>query len=94
VSGRSFDHRKQLILERLAALTEIFAIDICAYALMSNHYHLVLHLAPERAARWTEREVIARWCRVYKGPSFVSRYREGAPLDAGESAMLADLVRR
>ena len=50
VSGKSFEHRKQRILERLKLLTEVFAIDLCAYALMSNHYHLVLRLAPPVSA--------------------------------------------
>ena len=54
VSGKSYEHRKPRILERLALLTDVFAIDLCAYALMSNHYHLVVRLAPERAAAWNE----------------------------------------
>ena len=60
VSGKSFDHRRQLIIQRLALLTEVFAIDLCACALMNNHHHLVLRHAPERAARWTAREVLER----------------------------------
>lgn len=94
VSGKSFDHRKQRIRERLALLTEVFAIDVCAYALMSNHYHLVLRLAPERAAAWTEREVVERWRRLYSGPPCVTRYLDGAPLDAVETALLADCLPR
>lgn len=94
VSGRSFDHRKELILERLALLTEVFAIDLCAYALMGNHYHLVLRLAPERAAQWNEREVLARWRRLYKGPPCVARQLDGAPLEASDAALLTDLVER
>jgi len=30
VSGKSFEHRKPRILERLALLAEVFAIDLCA----------------------------------------------------------------
>jgi putative transposase len=93
-SGRSFDHRKQLILERLALLTEVFAIDLCAYALMGNHYHLVLRLAPERAAEWSTREVLERWCRLYRRPACVTRHLDGVPLDASESALLAELAGR
>ena len=94
VSGKSFDHRKQRILERLKALAEIFGIDVCAYALMSNHYHLVLRLAPERAERWTDREVVERWRRLYVGPPCVGRYLDGVALDATESALLAECVRQ
>ena len=94
VSGRSFDHRKQLILERLALLTEVFAIDLCAYALMGNHYHLVLRLAPERAAEWSTREVLERWCRLYRRPACVARHLDGAPLDASESVLLTELAGR
>jgi hypothetical protein len=42
--------RKQLILERLSLLTEVFAIDLYAYALMSNYYYLEVHFAVARAA--------------------------------------------
>lgn len=94
VSGKSFDHRKQRILERLALLTEVFAIDLCAYALMSNHYHLVLRLAPERASQWTEREVVERWRRIYTGPPCVTNYLKGTALSDSESALLADCIPR
>jgi len=94
VAGRSFDHRKQLILKRLALLTEVFAIDLCAYALMDNHYHLVLRLAPERAAAWSAREVLERWCRIYKGSPLTARYLNDASLDAGDATLLAEFVER
>jgi REP element-mobilizing transposase RayT len=94
VSGKSFEHRKASILERLALLTEVFAIDLCAYALMSNHYHLVLQLVPERVAQWTDREVVERWRRLYTGPACVTNYLHGTALDASESALLADCIAR
>jgi len=43
-SGQSFEHRCQWILDRLTQLDQMFAIDICAYAVMSNYYHLVLYI--------------------------------------------------
>jgi len=60
LSGRNFDHRKAWILERMRLLSSVFAIDVCAYAVMSNHLHLVLRVLAEMAQAWTDAQVIAR----------------------------------
>ena len=57
-SGKSFEHRRLWIEERLLALVDVFAIDIAAYAVMSNHYHVVLHIDRELALAWSNTEVI------------------------------------
>jgi len=38
----------------------VYAIDICAYAVMSNHYHAVLHVDKARAGQWSDREKYKR----------------------------------
>lgn len=48
-SGRCFDHRKQWIEDEILRLGQVFAIDVCAYAVMSNHYHVALHLDEMKA---------------------------------------------
>jgi len=88
-SGRSFDHRKPWLLERLALLSSIFAIDIAAYAIMSNHFHLVLHIDRARALSWSDDEVLHRWTRLYKGPPVVQTYLAGQTLDPLELDLLA-----
>jgi REP element-mobilizing transposase RayT len=72
--GHSFDHRKTWLVERIKLLSEIFAIDIAAYAVMSNHYHLVLHVDKVRADNWSDDEVCHRWSRLYRGPDLLQRY--------------------
>ena len=43
-TGKSYEHRRQWVEDKLLFLGSVFAIDICAYAVMSNHTHLVLHV--------------------------------------------------
>ena len=95
-SGKSFDHRKPWMVKRLKLLGEVFAIDIAAYAVMSNHYHLVLHVDQDRSVSWSVDDVIARWLRLYKGPLLVHRYLKGESLIPEERQLvdsLADLWR-
>jgi REP element-mobilizing transposase RayT len=91
LTGRSFDHRRGWMLERLRLLTEVFAIDLCAYALMSNHYHLVVRIAAARAAAWSDAEVIARWTRLFSGPPVVRNGKPGA-LSPAEEMLVAELA--
>ena len=65
-TNQNFDHRRQWIVSRLQFLSHIFSIDICAYAVMSNHYHVVLHVDKTRALAWTDDEVIERWMQLYR----------------------------
>ena len=51
--GRDYAHRKEWIRERLEELAAVFAIDICGYAVMSNHIHLVLRVRPDLARGWS-----------------------------------------
>ena len=44
LTGRSYDHRRHLIEKDILRLSSIFFIDIAAFAVLSNHYHVVLHV--------------------------------------------------
>ncbi|MFA0350224.1 transposase, partial [Vibrio sp. 10N.222.55.C6] len=53
-SGQNFEHRRVWLVERMRLLSQVFAIDVCAYAIMSNHYHLVLHVNTASAESWSD----------------------------------------
>ena len=84
-SGKSFEHRRQWIEKRILFLAEVFAIDVCAYAVMSNHYHLVVRLAPEEAREWDEVEVLRRWGQIFEIPPVVERFGGSLPFRDGVS---------
>jgi hypothetical protein len=65
VSQSDFSHRKVLLLARLQFLASIFAIDVCAYAILENHYHLILRLIPHLVAAWSSRDVAIRWLTLF-----------------------------
>ena len=74
VTGRNYEHRKEWVLDRLHELQAVFTVDVCAYAIMSNHYHLVIRLNREAAAELTEAQVIERWGSLFAIPLLVQRY--------------------
>ena len=61
LTGKSFEHRRGWVEDKLITLSRVFAIDICAYAIMSNHTHLVLFIDEASAKAWSSEEVLKRW---------------------------------
>jgi REP element-mobilizing transposase RayT len=64
-TGRDYSHRKPWIVSRIKHLASIFAIHICAYAVMSNHYHLVLFVDNLKTEYWDQTDVISRWAQLF-----------------------------
>ena len=77
VTGENYEHRKTWVVEKLKELSEVFAIDVSAYAIMSNHYHVILHVDAEKAKNWDQVEVIERWRKLFGGGALIERYLEG-----------------
>lgn len=71
-TGKNFGHRKQWLENRIVRLSEIFAIDVLAYAIMSNHYHVVVRLRSDSTKKWSDEEVRKRWGAVFSVPDNVT----------------------
>jgi len=91
-SGRSYEHRRQWIEDRVRILSSLFSIELCAYAIMSNHYHLVVRLNPDEAATWSDDDVLEHWTALFRGPLLVQRHRAGEPLSAAELDTLRSII--
>ena len=65
LTRRDFSHRKAWLVDRLRDLASIFAIEVCAYAVMITHYHSVLRTRPDLAALWSDREVATRGLTLF-----------------------------
>ena len=75
VTNRDFSHRRGWIEARLLALSDVFTVDVYGYAVMSNHYHIVLRYRPQEGKRLSDEEVARRWLTVFPP-------KPGADLDA------------
>ncbi|MEM8815738.1 MAG: hypothetical protein AAGE85_07905 [Pseudomonadota bacterium] len=92
VSGKSFEHRRGWVEDRVRVLASLFSIEICAYAILSNHYHLVVKLIPHEADDWSDDEVLERWATLFRGPLLVRRFCAGKHLSAAELDTLRSIT--
>src|SRR5690606_468143 len=74
-SGRNYDHRKKWLEERFKLLAKIFGIDLIGYAIMSNHFHVILRSRPDLVAEWSDTDVARRWWMLCP----MRRTKEGDP---------------
>jgi REP element-mobilizing transposase RayT len=91
-TGQDFNHRRGWLVKRLKRQAAVFGIDICAYAIMSNHYHVVLRVDRARVQHWSDDEVIERWTRLFHGPLLVQQQQAGEPLSAAQAATVAEIA--
>ena len=69
LTGKNFDHRKDWMEDELQHLAACFGIDLLTYAILSNHFHLILRSRPDVVETWSDKEVARRWltlCPVRK----------------------------
>ena len=91
-SGNNYEHRRQWIEDRIRLLASLFTVDICAYAVMSNHYHICVKLCPEEIEALSDNEILDRWTSLYNGPLLVQKKQAGKSLGVAESKRLDKLI--
>ena len=95
-TGKDYEHRRAWIETRIRILSSLFDIEVCAYAVMSNHYHLVVKLNANRLDRGIEcgsdDDILMRWTALFRGPLIVQRYMAGVELSDPELETLRSII--
>lgn len=91
ITGFNHEHRRQWIVYRIKRVCSVFAVDLCAYAVMSNHYHIVVKINVRRVADWTDEEVAQRWMQIFSGPQLMHQYLAGTELTEFQLKCVAEL---
>jgi len=94
VSGQNFDHRRQWLVDKIHQLSSMFAVDICAYAIMSNHYHLVLKVDKEQALAWSDVEVAMRWKQLFNGHLLVDNWLSDKNITQAETDKALEFIQK
>ncbi|GAC14490.1 transposase [Aliiglaciecola lipolytica] len=76
LTGKDYEHRRQWVEDRLLILSTIFCIDVCAFAVMSNHTHIVLHVNKQKALAMSDLEVIKRWQHLHKASLLAQQFSQ------------------
>jgi putative transposase len=81
-SGKSYEHRRGLIVDRVKFLTSVFHINICSYAVMSNHYHLVLKVNDNKD--WPIHQVLVNWSSLCHLPYLCQKFLDKQNMEKAE----------
>lgn len=87
-TGKNYDHRRSWVESQLLKLADIFSIDIAAFAVMSNHLHVVLYIDVDKANHWSDRDVVEQWHRLFNGTPITQKFAKGDVIDAHQVTKL------
>ncbi|NMH67208.1 transposase, partial [Shewanella salipaludis] len=88
----NYDHRRGWVESLLFELEAVFAIDVAAFAVMSNHLHVVLRIDIDTANRWSDIEVLEQWHKLFKGDELTRKFARGGLVEAYEVTRLKHAI--
>jgi REP element-mobilizing transposase RayT len=91
-TGQCYEHRRKWVEDKLMSLASLFFIDVCAYAVMSNHTHIVVYVDSKKAERVNDRAVAIRWHKAFKGSELTRRFAKGEKLASFEMKIVTDSI--
>lgn len=92
LTGRSYEHRRHLIEHDILRLSSIFFIDVAAFAVLQNHYHLVLHVNRQGCIDASSRCIVRRWHSLFSGTDSSHKFMKGEALEPHERQQLDVLI--
>lgn len=91
-TGRSFDHRRSFIEKELLRLGQVFFLDVVAFAVMSNHFHVILFIDQSAQEGAGALDIVRRWHQIHQGVPVSTKFLNNEPLDPHEREQLDTLV--
>ena len=91
-SGNNYDHRREWVESLIFELAAVFAIDVAAYAVMSNHLHVVLRIDVHQVNQWSDQQVVMQWHKLFKGNDLTHKFVKGQCIEPHEVLMLKHLI--
>ena len=91
-TGENFEHRREWVDSRILELATVFANDICAYAVMSNHLHVVIKVDADKAKHWSDKDVLMQWHKGFKGTLLTHKFVKGEDLNEFERKTVNDCI--
>lgn len=81
---KNYKHRQVKIENKILDLSKHFCITVPAYAVMSNHYHVILHVDKEKALSLSDMDVAKRWLKICKKDDLIKLFVDKEKLKAGQ----------
>ena len=80
LTGTDYEHRRELIRQRMEFLAGIMGVEVLGYAVMSNHFHCILRSRHDVVATWSDAEVAQKWWMLCPA----RKNKDGSPAEPTE----------